>query len=141
PPSRAPRSCSIRTTCCKPRATPLAPTTARSTFHPRAPPAPSCATNRRNKRGRPPGEPTPSVRHETYAWRNGGAVSWIVAIGALRRVFELEGVQFRVEPVLREQLFVRAHLGQTAPLHHENDIGLLNRRKAVGDDEARAVFH
>ena len=58
----------------------------------------------------------------------------------LDRRRELRLVETRVGAVGHEQLVVRPLLDDRAVLHHEDEVGVADRREPVGDHEARAVL-
>src|SRR5665811_1842198 len=56
-------------------------------------------------------------------------------------ILELQVVQLAIEPVLVEQLIVRAALRNTALFEHQDLIGAAHRGQALGDHERRAALH
>src|SRR6266496_6465104 len=54
---------------------------------------------------------------------------------------ELQVVEAAVEAVAREQVVVTAALHDPSFGQHEDGIGVLDRRQAMGDDEHRPVGH
>ena len=56
-------------------------------------------------------------------------------------LFELAVVQLCIESVLCQQFFVVALLYNIAVFHNEDQIGILDRRKSVGDDERSTSSH
>ena len=54
---------------------------------------------------------------------------------------KLAVVELRIESVLREQLFVRALLGDLAVFHDENAVGVADGRESVRHDERGAPLH
>ena len=49
--------------------------------------------------------------------------------------------QFPILPAPLHELLVRSLLDDFSVLHHYDFVGVLHRAEAVGDDDARAVFH
>lgn len=47
--------------------------------------------------------------------------------------------QIVVESLLLQKAFVRALLNDFPLIHHNNQIGIANRRQAMGDDESGAI--
>ena len=67
-----------------------------------------------------------------------------VRVGGLKactRDRTLHPLQPGVETVAREQLVVCAALDDAALVHHQDDVGFLNRRHAVRDHERRPAGH
>ena len=54
---------------------------------------------------------------------------------------QLEVVDAPVESARAQKLRVRASLRDSTPVHHENEIGVADRRQAVSDDEGRASLY
>src|SRR5229473_2816047 len=59
------------------------------------------------------------------------------AIRVLGHVCGPVSIERRVEAAFRQQLVVRALLDDPAVLQHDDQVGIPNRRQAVGDDEGR----
>ena len=73
----------------------------------------------------------------------GGPRRYAARAGLYRRfgLLELTVVELRIEPAPGKKLLVCSLLDNVAVVHHEDEVGIADRRQAVGDDEARPPLH
>src|SRR5687768_13683029 len=85
---------------------------------------------------------SPSRRRRTNSARRTSSASSGGRRGSLRRkVRELELVELAVASLSGEKLGMRALLDDAASLDHQDLIGPLDGREAVGDDDRGTVLH
>src|SRR5688500_9020760 len=66
---------------------------------------------------------------------------WLISGNRKFLIFVLELVKLVVQATLSEKLLVRSHFAHAALMHDQNLIALLNRGKAVGNNDGRSSFH
>ena len=96
--------------------------------------------------------PTPAAAEAGDEYKCGSRLNIVVMVFVIRSLaaltltlnpllLKLRLIQLRIQPIQRQQIFVRAALDDLPAVHHQDQIRSQDGAQAVGDDDAGAPGH